>query len=122
MRKHFGELLRTARRKAGKTLGQLARGLGVSVVYLSDVERGHRKPFTRERVLKAAEFLEMDPTQLLEAASRERGFIEYDITKAKPLEADVVSGFVAGLARGGVSDDQLLEIQRILEGSKKSNG
>jgi len=116
MAQRFGEQLRDARRKAEKTLGDVARLLGVSVVYVSDVERGNRKPFTRDRIFKIAKFLETGPDSLLQAADRERGFIEYDITKARPLEADVVSGFVAGLARGGVSDEQLHRIRSILEG------
>src|SRR6185369_7080777 len=103
----FGDLLRKARRKADKTLGDIARLLGVSVVFLSDVERGNRKPLSNERILKITGFLDSDPAPLMEAADLERGFIEYDIRKARPLEADVVGGLVAGLARGGVTDEQL---------------
>jgi transcriptional regulator with XRE-family HTH domain len=114
---HFGDLLRKLRRQADKTLGDLARLLGVSVVYVSDVERGNRKPFDNQRIIRIAKFLNADPTALIEAADRERGFIEYDIRKARPLEADVVGGLVAGLARGGVTDEQLQNIKMILEGS-----
>ena len=117
--RRFGELLRDARRKADKTLGDVARMLGISVVYLSDVERGNRKPFTRDRILKIAAFLKTDPGDLLRAADQERGFIEYDISKATPLEASVVGGLVAGLARGGISDDTLLQIQSILDRRKE---
>jgi len=116
MPERFGDLLRKERRKADKTLGNVARLLGVSVVYLSDVERGNRKPLSNERIVKISGFLETDPAPLMEAADRERGFIEYDIRKARPLEADVVGGLVAGLARGGVKDDQLHAIQKILNG------
>ena len=117
----FGELLRKLRRKANKTQGDVARLLKISVVYLSDVERGNRKPFSKDRILAIAENLEADPTELMEAADRERGFIEYDIRKARPLEADVVGGLVSGLARGGVTDDQLRLIQGILtKGARRS--
>lgn len=111
----FGELLRKLRREKRKTLGDVARMLGVSVVYLSDVERGNRKPFSRDRVLKIAAFLGVESDELIKAVDRERGFIEYDITKASPLEANVVTGLVAGLARGGISEDQLRGIQIILK-------
>jgi transcriptional regulator with XRE-family HTH domain len=114
MPERFGDLLRKLRRKADKTLGDVARLLGVSVVYVSDVERGNRKPLSNERIIQIAKLLGEDPTALIEAADWERGFIEYDIRKARPLEADVVGGLVAGLARGGVSDDQLRNIRRIL--------
>jgi transcriptional regulator with XRE-family HTH domain len=118
--RRFGDVLRQLRRKADKTLGEVARMLDVSTVYLSDVERGNRKPFTRERILKIAGFLEVDASDLLKAADRERGVIEYDIKNASsPLEAEVVGGLVTGLARGGVSKKQLLDIQDILKEQDK---
>lgn len=115
MPERFGDLLRKLRRKADKTLGDVARVLGVSVVYVSDVERGNRKPFSNERIILVAKFLGEDPITLIEAADWERGVIEYDIRKARPLEADVVGGLVAGLARGGVTEEQLQDIRRILQ-------
>lgn len=115
MPERFGDLLRKLRRNAGKTLGDVARLLGVSVVYVSDVERGNRKPFSNERIIQISNFLGEPPDPLMEAADWERGFIEYDIRKARPLEADVVGGLVAGLARGGVTDDQLRNIKEILK-------
>jgi transcriptional regulator with XRE-family HTH domain len=118
--RRFGDVLRELRRKADKTLGAVARMLDVSSVYLSDVERGNRKPFTRERILKIAEFLDVDAHELLKSADRERGVIEYDIKKASsPREAEVVGDLVTGLARGGVSDKQLREIQDILKEQDK---
>ena len=117
MPERFGDALRSERRNAGKTLGDVAKLLGVSVVYVSDVERGNRRPFGNERILKIAKFLEAEPAPLIAAADVERGVIEYDITKAKPLEADVVGGLVSGLARGGVTEDQLERIKKILKDS-----
>ena|ERR1017187_7173340 len=114
MPERFGDQLRKLRRKGDKTLGDVARLLGLSVVYVSDVERGNRKPLSNERIVRIARFLGEDPTPLMEAADWERGFIEYDIRKARPLEADVVGGLVAGLARGGVTDEQLQTIKTIL--------
>ncbi len=119
MSERFGEALRKARHNAEKTLGDVATLLGVSVVYVSDVERGNRRPFNNERIIKVAKFVNADPTPLIAAATAERGVIEYDITKANPLEAAVVSDLFSGLARGGVSDDQLEQIKRILEDSKR---
>lgn len=117
--RRFGEVLRDMRRKADRTLGQVSRMLDVSTVYLSDVERGNRKPFTRQRILKIAEFLETNPNNLLQAADRERGVIEYDISKSSSLEVEVVGGLVTGLARGGVTKKQLGRIKDILkEGDK----
>ncbi len=121
MPERFGDLLRQQRRKADKTLGDVARLLGVSVVFLSDVERGNRRPLGNERLIRIGELLGVDPAPLIEAADRERGFIEYDIRRARPLEADVVGGLVAGLARGGVTDEQLHDIQKILHGGEDAD-
>ena len=117
MPERFGDALRKARRNAEKTLGDVAKLLDVSVVYVSDVERGNRRPFSNERILKIATFVRADPTPLIAAAVAERGIIEYDITKARPLEIAVVEGLVSGLARGGVTDDQLKKIKKILQDS-----
>ena len=116
MAERFGDLLRRLRRGADKTLGDVARELDVSVPYLSDVERSNRKPFNTDRLMKLALFLRADSAVLIEAADREKGFIEYDIRRASPLQADVVGGLVAGLARGGVSDEKLEHIRSILNG------
>lgn len=114
MPERFGEALRKRRRDANKTLSDIADVLGVSVVYVSDVERGNRRPLNNESIIKVAKFLKIDAAPLIKAADQERGVIEYDISKARPLEADVVGGLVSGLARGGVTDDQLRRIKKIL--------
>lgn len=117
MPERFGDALRRSRHNAEKTLGDVAKLLGVSVVYVSDVERGNRRPFSNERILKVAEFLKAETAPLIAAADIERGVIEYDITKARQLEATVVGDLVSGLARGGVTDDQLRKIKKILKES-----
>ena len=118
MPERFGETLRRTRQSAERTLGDVARLLDVSVVYVSDVERGNRRPFRNERILKVARLLEADPAPLIAAADVEKGVIEYDISKAKPLEARVVGDLVSGLARGGVTEDQLERIRTILKDSE----
>jgi transcriptional regulator with XRE-family HTH domain len=122
MPERFGDALRKRRKDAGKTLGDVAEVLGVSVVYVSDVERSNRRPFDSERIIKLAKFLKTPAAPLIAAADQERGVIEYDITKARPLEADVVGGLVSGLARGGVTDDQLRKIRNILKKDSDDNG
>ena len=122
MPERFGSTLRRHRRQAGKTLGDLARLLGISIVYVSDVERGNRRPLSNARILKAAGFLGADPGHLIRAADRERGFIEYDMARAGELEADVVGGLMSGLARGGISNSQLEGIKKILRDGETDDG
>lgn len=65
--KTYGEILRHARTASGKTMGELARYLGVAVADLSDVELGKRGPFGRMQTKSAAAFLCCD-VATLEAA------------------------------------------------------
>ena len=102
-----------------KTLGDVARLLEISVVYVSDVERSNRRPFGNERILRVAKFLNVDPAPLIAAADIEKGVIEYAISSDKPLEAAVVGDLVSGLARGGVTDDQLEQIRDILKDAEE---
>ena len=118
MPNQFGMLLRQMRRDAGKTLGDVARLLDISVVYVSDVERGQRNPFSRERVKELAKFLGGAEDDLLKAADQDKGVIEYDIRLAEPLAARVVGGLVAGLHRGGITDEQLKQIETVLNSSE----
>ena len=108
----FGELLRKERSRAGMSMGDLARKLGVSVPYVSDVERGNRAPFSTERTLHAAEAIGIDSNVLLVAASRDRGAFELQ-TKGVSSRAREVG---AALARGwsDLTEEQLEQIARIL--------
>lgn len=45
----FGDYVRGARQRAGLSLRELGKALGVSHVYVREVECGHRPPFVRER-------------------------------------------------------------------------
>jgi transcriptional regulator with XRE-family HTH domain len=71
----FGEILREARKNAGLSLSKLAVQLGVTKVYVSDVERGLRNPFTQQRIRDVAEILNLDPTALSRAAAVQRKYV-----------------------------------------------
>jgi transcriptional regulator with XRE-family HTH domain len=109
----FGRLLRSLREGSGKSMGQLARHLEVSVTFISDVERGTRAPFTHSRILQAAAFLDVDAGQLLEAAAEYRGAIELALTERTSPKARKVG---AALMRGweGLTEEQLKRIEDVL--------
>lgn len=67
--KAFGTILRSARERSGKSQADLARFLGVSVQYVSDVERSVRTPFTREKCLAAAHFLDASAVAFITGAA-----------------------------------------------------
>ena len=62
----LGTRLRETRIAAGLTLHALARGLGVSAPFLSDVEHG-RRALTERRIRDAAAVMSVDPARLLDA-------------------------------------------------------
>jgi transcriptional regulator with XRE-family HTH domain len=119
MSKKFGELFRHERKRSGKTMGDLARQLSISVTFLSDVERGTRPPLAPERIRRAAELMGTTPTalqELLRAAQSEHGSISL------PLPAsDVGREAGAALQRqwASLGDDAFAEIMNVIE--KKKN-
>ena len=109
MAKSFGKLLRESRKAANKTMGDVARVIGLSVAYVSDVELGNRSPFTSSRITQIATFLGVDARPLLVAAAASRGAFELDNQPDRPLAQE----FAATLARGWpeLSDDEIVEMQ-----------
>jgi len=108
----FGPLLRHLRLNAGKSMGDLARHLGVSVPYISDVEHGRRAPLARHRILDTARFLGIEPSTLLVSATQSRGVLDIE---GNPSEHAVEVGMNFAGAMGRLSESQLNQIARILE-------
>lgn len=78
----FGVALRDARTRAGKSQGDVAKFLSVSVTYLSDVENGRRAPLTRERLMQVARYLDVDAAFLLKASGAWHGEIGLPVLDA----------------------------------------
>ena len=110
MNNRFGRLLRKLRIEAGRSIGEVARHLGVSTVYVSDVERGVRAPLTSERTRQVAQFLDVKPGELLVTAALQKKVFEFDVSGATPTELRALSG----MARGGITERQWEEILEIL--------
>ena len=83
----FGEQVREARNGMGMSQEVLAKFMGVSKVYVSNVEKGHRKPFSPERVHVVAEILKLDPMELANKAALERGYVRLEVVKQRPSKA-----------------------------------
>ena len=83
----FGKSIREARNDMGMSLEDLAGVIGVSKVYVCDVERGKRKPFTQRRIPLVAETLNLDPVELAKQAAIERGHVELAVVKQRPSQA-----------------------------------
>jgi transcriptional regulator with XRE-family HTH domain len=115
MTKKFGDYIRDLRRQAGKTLQEIADALGVSAVYISEVERGKRPPFVTEKIKLLAPILGVDSSKLILRAWVERRTIDLDPSMSSRKQLELLSGF----ARGGLSEDQIDDILKIMKRSKK---
>lgn len=82
MVEHFGTVLREIRTQKKIYLKELAEKMGWSIVYLSDIERGRRNPPAKNFISQLAEFLNVKASHLLNAADRERGFVELNLNNA----------------------------------------
>jgi len=111
----FGELIRTSRRGQNKSLQDVATALGVTPVYISEVERGKRLPFKPERLTALAEVLKIDINVLRTTAWVEKKMIEWDPATASDKQIRAL----VEMARGGFSDTEWDAILRIATKKQK---
>jgi transcriptional regulator with XRE-family HTH domain len=112
MGRKFGSLLRERRKQVNKTMGDLAEFLRVSVPYISDVERGNRKPFSDQRIRDVARFLGTDAEDLIIASAEDDGGFRLEVLDQHPKSLEVGAALMRGWPE--LSDVQLEEIQQIL--------
>lgn len=91
----FGATVRKLRENAKISLRDLANAVGVSAVYLSDIERGRRNPPQDDKLKKIADFLHINPQELEELAIKDRKRVELEL----PSDRGTVSDAALALAR-----------------------
>lgn len=62
----FGELLRQYRLRANRTQEELAKAIGVDFTYISKIENRKAPPPSRERIERAARFLDLSQDEEIE--------------------------------------------------------
>lgn len=82
----FGQTLRAVREAAGLTQTAVAAQLGVSTVYVSDVERDRRAPFHGERLRELTTLLGVPDDRLFVAALRTSGRLILEVTTPEQAE------------------------------------
>lgn len=91
MAKLFGALVRERRVQAGKSLRTVADAMGVTHVYLAQVERGERRTMPREHWLKLIEALgNVTFTELEDAAARSETYLLDPSEQEEPVQDLVV--------------------------------
>jgi transcriptional regulator with XRE-family HTH domain len=117
----FGDLFRQERKRSGKSLGEVAQFLRISVTYLSDVERCARPPLKLERIREAGAFMCLNYDRLLAlmtAAANHQGAFELPLPASeKGREAG------AALMRGWdeLDDDAFDQIVMLMAGRKEKD-
>jgi len=89
----FGEFLSQKRDEKDITLREMARKLGVSAPFLSDVEKNRRAPLTAERLEQVTAILaltEQEKAQMYDLAGKQRGSVPPDLPEYI-LDHDYVS-------------------------------
>lgn len=96
--------------EAGKTMGQVAREVGISVSYLSDVELDNRRPFGTDKIVAVARAIGADTKDLMQHALMARGSFLLESSGPKAVEVG------AALARSWseLSDEDLEQIRNIV--------
>ncbi len=86
---NIGDAIRSARHAKGLTLAVLSSELGVSIPYLSDVERGNRR-LCRSRLIQVAQLIDIDLRPMLVSLAVDRGVV--DVSALSPAQvAEVVA-------------------------------
>jgi transcriptional regulator with XRE-family HTH domain len=75
----FGGLLHRARVAVRRSLRDVGQEVGLSAIYLSEIERGGRRPPATPYIMRLAAALNTDSAPLLEAAMNERDRVELSL-------------------------------------------
>jgi transcriptional regulator with XRE-family HTH domain len=116
----YGKVLRKLRKAAGKTLGDVAEFLGLSITYVSDVELANRAPFDRDRNIRLARFLNAAPDALLIPAAEWNGAYELESKSVSPKAREVGAMLMRGWK--DFDDEELAELERIASRKVKAEG
>ena len=79
---NFGEFLAAKREDRDLTLREMARQMGVSAPFLSDVEKNRSAPLAKERLDRVAEILHLDTdekTAMYDLVGRQRNTVAPDL-------------------------------------------
>ena len=97
----FGEFVRKERKAREIGVREMAKMVGVSPTYLSQVERNEYAPPTEERVRAIAQVIECDPDELLALAGRVSADLA-EIIQRRPVEISALLRAMKGLSRDDI--------------------
>lgn len=111
--KAFGSYVRSMRMRAGISLRQLARTLGISAVYLGEVERGVRATMPRERWAALVSAVPALTLEGLERSAAKTAPLQLDLTEAPVQYRNIAHALARRIDRRDLTArdfDQLFEV------------
>lgn len=113
----FGSLLRRERKARDLSMRQIAKHLGVSVAFLSDVERGTRAPLRDAHIYAVAQLLVLSPEPFLRAAAIDRGVFTLEAPPhLSTAKLDLGAALVA--AWDQLTDEQASALVALFQGAR----
>jgi len=117
---NFGEFIAQKREEKKITLREMAKKLGITPPYLSDVEKDRRNPFDLEKLELLANILllsEEDKTIMLDLAGKKRNEVAPDLPEYI-MERDYVSAALRTARDLDAGEDEWLEFVKELKKRK----
>jgi|SRR5215475_13454628 len=114
----FGAYLRAKRIECARSLREVAEAVGISHVYLGEVERGIRGPLKEEHwdaLLRAIPAL--THAELERAAQTSRP-LEIDLASAPPRYQDLALALARRFKRRNLSETELARLMKVLKGNE----
>jgi len=113
----FGPTIRLLRQAKGISLRELARQLGVSPAFLSQIEAGRQHKIPRARIVQVAEMLGVSEGYLLSTARQ----MHPELMKFMS-ETPEAAEFMLAAMRGGLAAQDFTQLREIVEDKKRRAG
>jgi len=113
----FGPTIRLLRQAKGISLRELARQLGVSPAFLSQIEAGRQHKIPRARIVQVAEMLGVSESYLLSTARQ----MHPELMKFMN-ETPEAAEFMIAAMRGGLEGEDFTQLREIIADKKRRAG
>lgn len=116
----FGDRVRALRMEKRISLRALARRLGWSSAYVSDIELNQRNPPSRDRIRQIADFLGGNVEELLGLAEQQRRSVELSIDRERPHRMRF--GLTLARCWDGLEEDEIRQLEELLNSMRSRYG
>jgi transcriptional regulator with XRE-family HTH domain len=94
-------------------MADLARHMGWSVVYVSDIEHGRRNPPSPDKIRMIASYLDADAEELIDLANRAREKVTFDLKTGTEKQTEMA--LMLARSWDGLTEEEVEQINKILK-------